>query len=95
MAAIPPNTHIDGFIKSMQDGVYGVFNKGVKYGRYLEQQERGKAEWLEWNEKFMEHITPSGVRLGVFCSSCECHADNKYNFCPECGKRMINAEVKS
>lgn len=40
MAAIPPNTNLDGFIASMKQGVEGVFNKGVKYGRYLEQQER-------------------------------------------------------
>ncbi len=39
MAAIPPNSNLEGFIKSMADGVEGAFKKGVKYGRYLEQQE--------------------------------------------------------
>lgn len=39
MAAIPPNTKLDGFIASMKQGVEGAFNRGVKYGRYLEQQE--------------------------------------------------------
>lgn len=40
MGAIPPNINLDGFITSMKQGVEGVFNRGVKYGRYLEQQER-------------------------------------------------------
>lgn len=40
MSAIPPKTDLDGFIKSMAEGVEGAFKKGVKYGRYLEQQER-------------------------------------------------------
>lgn len=40
MGAIPPNTYLDGFKQSMCDGIDGAFKKGVKYGRYLEQQER-------------------------------------------------------
>ena len=40
MGAIPPNTSLDGFITSMTEGIHGAFNNGVKYGRYLEQQER-------------------------------------------------------
>jgi hypothetical protein len=40
MAATIPNTNYDGFLKSIKQGIDGVFQKGVKYGRYLEQQER-------------------------------------------------------
>lgn len=40
MAAIPPNTHLDGLVRSIEEGVHADFRKGVKYGRYLEQQER-------------------------------------------------------
>ena len=39
MAAISPNIYIEGFKKSMCDGIDGAFKKGVKYGRYLERQE--------------------------------------------------------
>ena len=39
MAAISPNTYIEGFKKSMCDGIDGAFKKGVKHGRYLAMQE--------------------------------------------------------
>ena len=44
MPAIPPNNHLEGLIGSMKQGIYGAYNKGVKYGRYLEQQERLQAK---------------------------------------------------
>ena len=39
MAAIPHNINIEGFKKSMCDGIEGVFRKGVIHGRYLEREE--------------------------------------------------------
>ena len=39
MAAIPPNNNLEGFVVSLKDSIYGAYNKGVKYGRYLAQQE--------------------------------------------------------
>lgn len=42
MPAIPPNTYLEGFKKSMCDGIDGAFNKGVKHGRYLALQEHSQ-----------------------------------------------------
>lgn len=50
MAAIPPNTYLEGFKKSMCDGIDGAFKKGVKCGRYLEQQERLAADVVPRDE---------------------------------------------
>lgn len=89
MAAIPPNTYIDGFIKSMQDGVYGVFNKGVKYGRYLEQQEHPLIRC-----KKCEFANPDPVgREGIlFCDEWE-RFTRSDGYCHNASKRM-DAEVK-
>lgn len=57
MAAIPPNTNLEGFKKSMIDGIDGAFKKGVKYGRYLAQQEQlgqkkaAQSEWISVEKK--------------------------------------------
>ena len=40
MSAIPPKTSIEGLARSAEDLLQSAFNRGVKYGRYLEQQER-------------------------------------------------------
>ena len=64
MAAVPPNTYLEGFKQSMCDGIEGAFKKGVKYGRYLERQER---PLIRCNK--CEHICPDPLgREGVlFC----------------------------
>lgn len=49
MAAIPPNTYLEGFKRSMCDGIEGAFNKGVKQGRYLEREE-GKSTYNQLME---------------------------------------------
>lgn len=65
MAAIPPNTYLEGFKKSMCDGIDGAFKKGVKHGRYLALQEytrlkeeRGKDinvhSWISVDERLPE-----------------------------------------
>ena len=65
MAAIPPNTNIDGFIASMKQGVEGAFNRGVKYGRYLEQQERPR---LVRCKKCAHFITDEAHLGSMFCT---------------------------
>lgn len=40
MPAIPPKTNIDGLQQCAADLIEGAFSRGVKYGRYLEQQEQ-------------------------------------------------------
>ena len=51
MAAIPPKTNIDGLQKSANDLIYAAFARGVKHGRYLEQQER-----IEGNRRELERV---------------------------------------
>lgn len=49
------------------------------------------ARWLTWKEQFPDRKDPKGNkedRLGVFCSACHKHADNKSSFCPHCGADM-------
>lgn len=52
MAAIPPNNNLEGLIASLKDGIYGAYNKGVKYGRYLalqeylERKESAQPKWV-------------------------------------------------
>lgn len=44
--------------------------------------------WLTWEEQFPGEMTREKSRLGVFCSACHNHADNMFDFCPNCGCRM-------
>lgn len=53
----------------------------VRYGR-----------WLTWEEQFPAHIPSKKSGLGVFCSTCHKHADNMYDYCPNCGAKMDGEE---
>lgn len=91
MAAIPPNNNLEGLIGSLKQGIYGAYNKGVKYGRYLEQQERKHGHWkVEYPGR--------GVWEACKCSECDSYISpaQYYNYCPFCGARMdkeVVAEV--
>lgn len=37
-------------------------------------------------------ISDSGGSTNVVCSACNAISFAAYNFCPECGKRMVNAD---
>lgn len=39
-------------------------------------------------------ISDSGGSTNVVCSACNAISFAAYNFCPECGKRMVNADEK-
>ena len=78
MAATVPNHDLDGFIKSMTEDVHGAFKRGVKYGRYLEQQER-PVRHGKWN-KLAENCH--------VCSACYKASPYDYHYCPECGAKM-------
>lgn len=58
MASIPPNTNYDGLLKSIRQGIDGVYQKGIKQGRYLEQQQRlmekAKSGWISVKERLPE-----------------------------------------
>ena len=44
--------------------------------------------WLTWEEQFPGEIPKKKSRLGVFCSACHNHADNMFDYCPNCGAKM-------
>ena len=44
--------------------------------------------WLTWEEQFPGETPKKKSRLGVFCSACHNHADNMFDFCPNCGAKM-------
>lgn len=44
--------------------------------------------WLAWEEQFPEKKVPKKSKLGVFCSACRDHSDNRSAFCPNCGAKM-------
>ena len=42
--------------------------------------------WIEWDEFFGRKTGKKN--LGVFCSMCRNHADNNFDYCPNCGAKM-------
>lgn len=44
--------------------------------------------WLSWEEQFPEKKVPKKNNIGVFCSVCHNHADNRFDYCPNCGAKM-------
>ena len=49
-----------------------------------------RGRWLTWEEKFPEKEAPNKNNLGVFCTACGLHADNRFMYCPSCGAKMEN-----
>ena len=84
MAAIPPNTNLEGFKKSMCEGIDGAFRRGVSYGRYLLQQELSLVRC-----KNFEYASPDPVgREGVlFCDEWE-RFTTKRGYCHKASKKM-------
>lgn len=46
------------------------------------------ARWLTWEEQFLGAAPRKKSRLGVFCSACHNHADNMFDYCPNCSAKM-------
>ena len=44
--------------------------------------------WLTWEEQFPGSRPKKTSRLGVFCDKCHNHADNRTDYCPNCGVKM-------
>ena len=44
--------------------------------------------WLTWEEQFPGEKPRRSNNLGVFCDKCHNHADNRTDFCPNCGAKM-------
>ena len=51
--------------------------------------------WLTWEEQFPGEIPKKKSRLGVFCSACHNHADNMFDFCPNCSAKMDGEDGKA
>lgn len=75
---------------SVYDGIeYQAYKAGAEYVRSLiedaptidPESMRPTAHW----------ISDSGGSTNVVCSACNAISFAAYNFCPECGKRMVNA----
>ena len=49
--------------------------------------------WLNWSD-FFQRETDKRLKLGVFCSACRMYADNKFNYCPNCGAKMDGGNKK-
>ena len=44
--------------------------------------------WLSWEEMFPDKTPKHKNNLGVFCSKCKLHNDNRNKYCPNCGAKM-------
>ena len=44
--------------------------------------------WLTWEDQFPGEKPRRSNNLGVFCDKCHNHADNRTDFCPNCGANM-------
>ena len=54
----------------------------------------GMGGGLHGEEQFPAHIPSKKSGLGVFCSTCHKHADNMYDYCPNCGAKMDGEEKR-
>lgn len=74
--------------KDCKDGCTKMekINRGNNATDEVEPVKRGW--WLTWEDRFPGKIPKKKNNLGVFCSECRLHADNKSAFCPQCGARM-------
>ena len=63
-------------IKNMPKGIIANVAP-VRHGR-----------WLTWEEQFPGSTPKKQSGLGVFCDKCHSHADNRTDYCPNCGAKM-------
>ena len=47
-----------------------------------------QGRWLTWEEQFPGSTPKKQSGLGVFCDKCHGHADNRTDYCPNCGAKM-------
>jgi len=88
MAELMPNVNYEGAIRQVEDCMRSVFNKGVKYGRYLERLEKLK-------EKQEEVIHAQWVKKNgyIACSNCGQHGYKPWKRCPMCEAKMDSEET--
>lgn len=86
--------------KPTMDGLTGEMYTKIKFHNGdFERDNTGY--WLSHEEHCKKiGVTPSGLGSYYWCSNCDCSIDTKefhrtyYNFCPKCGAKMIESEVK-
>lgn len=84
MPAIPPNINLEGFKKSMCDGIDGAFRKGVIHGRYLLQEELSLVRCK--NCEFSSP-DPVGREDVLFCAEWE-RFTTRHGYCHKGSKRI-------
>ena len=65
-----------------------VVNAILHHAPTVDAVEVVHGRWRTWAEKFPKTVLIGMKSLGVFCSVFEMHADNKTNYCPNCGAKM-------
>lgn len=64
-------------VKQMMEHYFPADVEPVRHGR-----------WLTWEEQFPDSAPKKLNNLGVFCDKCHNHADNRTDYCPNCGAKM-------
>lgn len=60
----------------------------IKAAPAIEAEPVKRGRWLTFEEMFPEKKPKRKNNLGVFCDQCRNHADNMFDFCPNCGCSM-------
>lgn len=80
---------IDDFLtQQVNDLVHLRTQKLILAMPTVEAEPVRRGRWVTWEDRFPGKIPKKKNNLGVFCSACRLHADNKSAFCPQCGARM-------
>ena len=66
MPAIPPKTNLDGIVHSAAELIDAAFKRGVKHGRYLEQQEQLQAKMRLQKPLMLEDVKQGEVLFVEF-----------------------------
>ena len=61
---------------------------GVPCDHLIEVDHVRHGRWLTWEEQFPGSTPKKQSGLGVFCDKCHSHADNRTDYCPNCGAKM-------
>lgn len=65
-----------------------VYLQDIDEARTVDAVEVVHGRWLTWEEQFPGEKPRRSNNLGVFCDKCHNHADNRTDFCPNCGAKM-------
>ena len=69
-------------------GVPLVYWDDIEAAPIVDAVEVVHGRWITWEEQFPGKKPRRSNNLGVFCDKCHNHADNRTDFCPNCGANM-------